>query len=334
MTTTTPAPDGGATGAAPDSTGAGRPGGTAETRQSAVTGTGETGERGETGETGARRRPGLPRGLRGLSRWLALGWIALVVAAAVVADLLPLRPYGAIVPGVGTRTAPRWAAEFLGTDAIGRSVASRVVYGARESLLVGVGSAALAMAAGLVTGIVAGYFRRWVDAAISLVLDALLAVPALVLLLAVAAVGRRGTVTIVLGLAVVGMPSFARLARASTLAIVDRPYVDAARVLGTGPWRILRREVLPAVLLRLSPFAFVFMAFAVVAEASLSFLGLGVPPPAPSWGGMINDGRPYLDGDPYLVFIPALCVFLTVASFTVVGDHARRRFDSRASGLR
>ncbi|MCK9900259.1 ABC transporter permease [Parafrankia colletiae] len=270
----------------------------------------------------------------GLSLWLALAWVAVVVAAAVLAGALPLRSYGALVPGVDARTPPGWRPEFLGTDAIGRSVLARVVHGARESLLVGIGSAALAMAAGLATGLAAGYFRRWVDTAIGVVLDAVLAVPALVLLIAVAAVGRRGTATIVLGLAVVGTPSFARLARASTLAVVDREYVAAARALGTRPGRILRRELLPEVVLRLAPFAFVFMAFAVVAEASLSFLGLGLPPPAPSWGGMINDGRPYLDGDPFLVFVPAVCVFLTVASFTVIGERARRRFDARESRLR
>lgn len=270
----------------------------------------------------------------GVSLVLALAWITLVVAAAALADVLPLRPYGAIVPGLDARTPPGWAAEFLGTDAIGRSVASRVVHGARESLIVGMGSTALAMGAGLVAGLAAGFFRRWLDTAISLVLDALLAVPALVLLLAVASVGRRGTGTVVLGLALVGMPSFARLARASTLAFVDRPHVEAARALGAGPGRILRRELLPEVVLRVAPFAFVYLAFAVVAEASLSFLGLGVPPPSPSWGGMINDGRPYLQSEPFLVFVPASCVFLTVAAFTIVGDRARRRFDTRVSGLR
>ncbi|OAA19784.1 peptide/nickel transport system permease protein [Frankia sp. EI5c] len=274
----------------------------------------------------ARRR-------RDVALTLSLAWIALVLAVAVFADLLPLRPYGAIVAGLDARTPPGWVREFLGTDAIGRSITARLAYGARESLVVGVGSTGLAMAVGLALGLAAGFFRRWLDTTISLLLDALLAVPALVLLLAIAAVGRRGTATVVVGLAVVGMPSFARLARANTLALADRPHIEAARALGAGPGRILRRELLPEVAVRVAPFAFVFVAFAVVAEASLTFLGLGVPPPTPSWGGMINDGRPYLQGEPYLVFVPAGCVFLTVAAFTTVGDRARRRLDGRDSGL-
>ncbi|MCK9878046.1 ABC transporter permease [Frankia sp. AgPm24] len=268
-----------------------------------------------------------PRSRAGrLPLWLSLAWLTAMFTAALFADVLPLRSNGEIVPGVDARTPPGWRPEFLGTDAIGRSVLARIVHGARESLLVGLGSAGLAMMAGLAAGLAAGYLRGWLDAAIGLVLDAVLAVPALVLLIAIAAVGRRGTTTVVLGLAVVGTPSFARLARASTLALAGRNHVAAAVALGTGPGRTLRRELLPDVILRLAPFAFVFMAFAVVAEASLSFLGLGLPPPAPSWGAMINDGRPYLDGDPWLVFVPAGCVFLTVASFTVIGEWARRRF--------
>jgi peptide/nickel transport system permease protein len=265
--------------------------------------------------------------------YLAIFWIVLVVLLAVFAGILPLHNYGAIVDSLQPRAAPHLGAEFLGTDATDRSVLSRLIFGARSSMIVAVSSVLIAMVAGLVIGVIAGFFRRWADAVISIVVDAVLAVPALVLLLAFASVGSRSLTTIIIGLGLVGTPTFARLARATTLSLAERDFVTAARVLGAGRLRVMVRELLPTVILRTSSFAFIFMATVVVAEGSLSFLGLGVPPPSPSWGGMINDGRPFLAEQPYLVFIPAICIFLTVASFTVVGDHVRRHFDTRESVL-
>jgi peptide/nickel transport system permease protein len=265
--------------------------------------------------------------------WVALTWIGLVAFGAIFANLLPLKPYDAIVNGLPVRTAPGLRAQFLGTDLIGRSVLSRVVFGARESLLVGIIAVAIAMAAGLVIGISAGFFRGKIDEVIGVVVDSALAIPALVLLLAFASVGKRDLTTLIAGLAIVGTPSFARLARANTLSLADRDYVTAARLMGSTRVRIMGRELLPEVVLRLSSFAFLFMAYVIVAEGSLSFLGLGIPPPSPSWGGMINDARPYLETQSYLVWIPAACLFFTVVAFTVVGDHVRRHFDTRESAL-
>jgi peptide/nickel transport system permease protein len=266
--------------------------------------------------------------------WIAVGWIGLVAFVAIFANLLPVKPYQAIVNGLRVRSAPGLRADFLGTDVVGRSVLSRVVYGARQSMLVAILSVGIAMAAGLVIGIAAGFFRGKLDEGIGVVLDAVLAIPALVLLLAFAAVGKRDLTTLIAGLAIVGTPSFARLARAATLSLTERDYVTAARVMGASDLRIMVRELLPEVVLRLSSFAFLFMAYVMVAEGTLSFLGLGIPPPSPSWGGMINDARPYLQTQSYLVWIPAACLFFTVVAFTVVGDHARRHFDTRGSALR
>jgi peptide/nickel transport system permease protein len=247
---------------------------------------------------------------------------------------LPLRRFDVIINNLPPRTAPGLRGEFLGTDATGRSVLSRAVFGARESMIVAVASVAIAMTAGLVIGIAAGFFRGKLDGVLGVVLDAILSIPALVLLMAIAAVGKRDLTSLAIGLGIVGVPTFARLGRATTLSLVDRDYVTAARVLGAGNVRLMVRELLPDVVLRVSSYAFLFMAFVIVAEGSLSFLGLGIPPPEPSWGGMINDGRAYLETQPHLVFIPAACLFFTVAGLTVVGDRARRHFDTRQSALR
>jgi peptide/nickel transport system permease protein len=266
--------------------------------------------------------------------WLALAWIGLVIFVAVTADVLPIKPYDRIVAGLESRTPPgsSWSEPF-GTDAIGRSTVSRLIYGARQSLIIGVGSVSVAMVIGLVVGATAGYFRGRFDAVVAVVLDALLSLPPLVLMLAVAAVGQRNLTTLIIGLTLITMPIFARLARANTVALARREHVTAARTLGARHSRIIFRELLPELVLRLSSYAFLMLAVVIVVEASLSFLRLGVPPPTPSWGGMVNDARPALETDPYLVFVPAACIVLTVISFTVVGDRARRRFDTRQSAL-
>lgn len=259
--------------------------------------------------------------------WLAVGWLAAVLFAAVLADLLPLHPYDQLT-GLRPRTAPRLSfEEALGTDGFGRSVVSRLVYGARQSLIVGLFSVCIAMTLGMTVGMAAGYFAGKTDRAISVVLDAILSIPALVLLLAIASVGSRSVPSIVIALGLVGIPTFARLSRANTLAIAGREHVQAARAMGARHGRILLREILPHIVFPVSSFAFIWMGIVIVAEGSLSFLGLGIPPPSPSWGGMINDGRPYLASHALLVYIPAACLVFTVVSFTVIGDRARRHFD-------
>lgn len=270
---------------------------------------------------------------RQIALWLSLGWIGIVVFFVVFAGLLPIPRYDAIIEGLKPRAAPHLGfPELLGTDTLGRSVASRLIYGARQSLTIGVASTALAMLAGLTIGSLAGYFRGPIDAAVSVLLDAILSIPGLLLLLAIAAVGQRNIPTIVVGLAILGVPTFARLARATTLSLVDREHVMAAKAMGARHHRIILRELLPDVVLRILSYAFFFLAAIIVVEASLSFLRLGIPPPQPSWGAMINDGRPDLQTHPYLVFIPAACIVFTVAAFTVIGDWLRRRFDAVSFG--
>jgi peptide/nickel transport system permease protein len=263
--------------------------------------------------------------------WGAIFWIFLVIFAAVFATLLPIRSDDVIVPGLAPGTPPGWRAEFLGTDSIGLSVLSRIIDGARDTMIVGLSAVVLSMTVGMAIGLVAGYARGKTDEVIGVLLDAVLSIPALVLLLAVASVGNQNLPTLIIGLSIVGVPSTARLTRGVTLSIVDRDFVTAARVMGATSIRIMTREILPNVILRILPYAFLYMGFVIVAEGSLSYLGLGIPPPAPSWGGMIAASQDFLETKPYLVFVPAACMFLTVAAFTVVGDDASRRFDVRRS---
>ena len=254
----------------------------------------------------------------------AAAWLGLLLAAVLLADVLPLHAPDTPVTGLRPRTPPglRWP-EPLGTDVAGRSMLSRLVYGGRNSLLIGVVAVVVAMAAGLLLGMAAGYLRGVVDAVLRVLLDTSLAVPPLVLLLAVAALGRRTVWTVALSLALVGTPAFARLARARTLALADRDHVVAARAMGAGRLRIAAEELLPPVLVSLSTYAVLFLGTMVVAEGSLAFLGLGLPPPSPSWGRMVDEGRRYFATQPWLVFVPAACLVLTVVSCAVLSDRLR-----------
>ncbi|MBW8825808.1 MAG: ABC transporter permease [Acidobacteria bacterium] len=263
---------------------------------------------------------------------LAIMWLGLVLVLAIGADLLPLAPYDA--PVGGPRETPGLRLhEPLGTDAIGRSQLSRAIYGARVSLSVGILSVLLGLAAGGTLGMIAGYFGGKLDAVIGTLNDSVLAFPPLVLLLAITAIFRQSLPTLIGSLAVLSTPSFVRLARAGALSYKEREFVIAARSMGASHARILTRELLPNLMFSLLSYSFLIVAVIIVAEGSLSFLGLGIPPPTPSWGGMVATGRDYLATDPQLVFTPAVIFLLTVLSFNVLGDRARRRFDTRASAL-
>jgi peptide/nickel transport system permease protein len=253
--------------------------------------------------------------------------LLLAVAAALLAPVVaphdPLKQDLNHTLGRPDRVHP------LGTDNVGRDVLSRVIWGTRVSLVAGFGSVVIAVVVGGVLGLAAGYAGGRVDNLIMRVMDAVLSFPPLVLALALGAVLGAGLTGVVIALGVVYTPTFARLMRGQVLAITAREYVDAARALGLPGWRIAWSHVLPNATAPIVVQASLSVAFAILAEASLSFLGLGVQPPGASWGSMINAGRGYLQQAPWIVFGPGAALFVTVVGLNFVGDAIRDALDPR-----
>lgn len=253
--------------------------------------------------------------------------LVLVVLMAIMAPLVA--PYDPLKQDlVNARLAPS-AEHLLGTDDLGRDVLARVIYGSRVSLIAGLASVAIGIVIGSLFGLAAGFAGGTLDSLVMRLVDAVLSFPGLVLALALGAVIGSGLFGVVIALGVVYTPTFARLVRGQVLTIREREFVHAARVLGAPAWRIVVRHVLPNVATPIVVQASLSIAFAILAEASLSFLGLGVPPPAPSWGGMINQGRGYLQQAPWIVFGPGAALFVTVLGLNFVGDAIRDALDPR-----
>ncbi|MCY4162709.1 MAG: ABC transporter permease [bacterium] len=232
--------------------------------------------------------------------------------------------------------------EPLGTDQLGKSILAQVIRGARVSLLVGVGAVSLGMVVGTVLGMAAGYFRGPIEGGFNVFTDAILAFPALILLFSIVAIfgGGGGSTSevlkITLALAVLSVPTIGRLARANTLTFAAREFVTAAKAMGAKSSRILFREIMPNVALPLASYAFIVVAVFIVAEASLSFLGVGIDPiTSPTWGNMISDGRDpkLLEEAPHIVFVPGVLMFLTVLSLNRIGETLRAYWDPREANL-
>jgi peptide/nickel transport system permease protein len=256
-----------------------------------------------------------------------LGFVVFFVLLALCAPwVAPHDPLATSWSAV--RQAP--GAHYLfGTDEIGRDVLSRVIWGTRISLVAGFASVAMALVAGSLLGLLAGYWGGRADGLVMRLMDAVLSFPPLVLALALGAVLGAGLTGVVIALGVVYTPTFARLMRGQVLSITAREYVDAARALGAPGWRIAWHHVLPNATAPIVIQASLSVAFAILAEASLSFLGLGIQPPAASWGSMINAGRGYLQQAPWIVFGPGAALFVTVVGLNFVGDALRDALDPR-----
>ena len=276
-------------------------------------------------------QPARKRRRLGMLFWAAIGWLFFVVAVAVFADYLPL-PSPTDMDML-ERRAPFSAEHWFGTDGLGRDELSRLIYGARISLIVGVCAPVIGVVIGGALGMLAGYFRGRFESTVVGSMDVLLAFPPLILALAVTAYLGQSIFNLTLILGVLSVPAFMRVARASTLTLVRREFVIAAQALGATHARILLRELLPNVMLPLLAFFLLGVAVIIVVEGSLSFLGLGVPPPISSWGSMIGEGRESLDAAPRLAFLPAAAMFLTVLSFNLVGDTLRALTDPRQGAL-
>src|SRR6266536_2675545 len=256
--------------------------------------------------------------------------LTLVVFFATLALLAPwLAPHDPLATSwSAVRKAP--SAQYLfGTDEIGRDVLSRVIWGARASLLAGLVSVCISLVIGVPVGLAAGYLGSWVDMLISRVTDAMLACPFLILAIALAAFLGPSLTNAMIAIGIAATPIFIRLTRAQVLAVKVEDYIEAARAVGNSHLRIALRHVLPNVVPPLIVQATLAIAAAVIAEASLSFLGLGQQPPAPSWGSMLNTAKNYVENAPWMAVWPGLSIFLLVLSFNLLGDGLRDALDPR-----
>jgi ABC-type dipeptide/oligopeptide/nickel transport system permease subunit len=264
---------------------------------------------------------------------LAAFGTAVTLAAVLVALLAPrLAPYDPLKQNLGNTLARPGGTHLLGTDNVGRDILSRVIWGTRISLAAGFVSVAIATLAGSLLGLLAGYWGGRADGLVMRLMDAVLSFPPLVLALALGGVLGAGLTGVLIALGLVYTPTFARLMRGQVLTIRAREYVEAARALGARGWRIAWRHVLPNAATPIVVQASLSVAFAILAEASLSFLGLGIQPPDASWGSMINAGRGYLQQAPWIVFGPGAALFLTVLGLNFLGDAVRDALDPRLRG--
>jgi peptide/nickel transport system permease protein len=264
-----------------------------------------------------------------LRRPVSAAGLAVVALLVVLAFLGPqLAPYGPNAVDVTRALRPPSAEHWFGTDDLGRDILSRVVLAARVSLEVSLVSVGIALVAGVLLGLLSGYFRGWADTVIMRVVDVVFAFPIMLLAIAIVAVLGPGVTTATVAIGVVYVPVFARVTRASALALREEPYVKAAAAIGAGPLRIIRTHVLPNVAAPVIVQTSLSLAFAILSEAALSFLGLGVQPPQPSWGRMLFDGKGFTDAWWMSVF-PGLAIFVTVLAFNLVGDGLRDVLDPR-----
>ena len=265
-----------------------------------------------------------------LRRAGAMVGLAVVVFFVLLAILAPwLAPYDPLATSWSAVRAAPSATHWFGADDLGRDVLSRIVWGARASILAGVVSVSISLALGVPIGMAAGYLGRWVDAVISRITDAMLACPFLILAIALAAFLGPSLTNAMIAIGISATPIFIRLTRAQVLAAKAEDYVEAARALGNPHLRIALRHIFPNIVAPLIVQATLAIAAAVIAEASLSFLGLGQQPPAPSWGSMLNTARNYVDQAPWMAIWPGLSIFLLVLSFNLLGDGLRDALDPR-----
>lgn len=270
----------------------------------------------------------------GVAGWVAALWLLVVTAGALLAPVLPIDDPQITDFFVDNNSTPGTGGHLLGTDENGYDILSRLVWGGRVSLVVAFGVLLLGMTVGGLVGILAGYFRGRMETILMSVVDIFLAFPSLILLIAIVAFLGADLKNVVIGISLVSIPAFARIARATTLTFSQREFVLAARAAGAGNGRILVREILPNVILPLLAFGLLVVAIAIVAEGSLAFLGL-TSSETVSWGGMINGGRRPLQEEDiaHVAIIPSIVMFLTVLSVNFLGDRFRAAFDVKDAAL-
>ena len=285
----------------------------------------------------AARRPSWPMRLGHLARAKPVGTLsAVIVVATVVAAVFSpqVAPYDPYQIQRGAAFASPGSQFWLGGDEIGRDQLSRIIYGARISLLVGVMAVGIAILIGTVLGLVSGFWGGKVDIVIQRLVDSMMAFPGLLLALLIIAVLGPSIVNVMVAIGLVRIPQAARVVRSSVLAVKQNPYVEAARTIGCHDWRIITHHLLPNVTAPIIILATVDLGGAIIAEASLSFLGLGTQLPTPSWGNMLNASQLYLLRAPWLAIFPGLAITLLVLAFNLLGDVLRDVWDPRLRGSR
>lgn len=259
---------------------------------------------------------------------VALIIFVIVVALCVLAPLIA--PADPAKMSVRARLSPPFDAYLLGADAFGRDVASRLLYAGRVSLTIGAGVALLSTVVGVLIGLLAGFYRR-LDGPLSRLIDAMMAFPDILLSIALVSILGGSMINVILALSIVYAPRFARIGRASTLVIRELPFVEAARALGSSTRYIITNHILRNIVSPIIVQATFIFAYAMLAEAGLSFLGVGVDPSTPTWGTMINEGRQYIDQAAFLIFFPGIAISISVLSLQLIGDGLRDALDPRLS---
>jgi peptide/nickel transport system permease protein len=258
---------------------------------------------------------------------LCVFWLGFVVLLAIFASALPLKDPSAVIGSPNVN--PSWTGEFLGTDAVGRSMLSRLVFGAQVSLEISVLVTAVAMIIGGAAGLLSAYFRGAVTFVSDTIANTILSIPGLLLLLAIVVVLSPSLPVLVGAIAFLYLPGFMRVTRATALSLMEREYVTAAQSLGATQLRIITRELLPNTAVALVTYAAIALPGAMLAEGGLSYLGFGVQPPTPSWGQMIAQGQSQLDTSPWQAIIPCIVFSITIFALYTVGDWLRARLDVR-----
>jgi peptide/nickel transport system permease protein len=265
---------------------------------------------------------------------LAVIGLGIITALVVVAIIGPaIAPYDPNDLDVRQRSLPPSSSHLFGTDDRGRDVFSRVLYGARVSLQVAIIAVGISATFGVLLGAISGYWGGWVDELIMRLTDVLFAFPAILLAIAIMGVLGPSVTNAMIAIGIVYTPIFARITRASVLVIRSEVFVEAAQASGAGGARIVARHVMPNVAAPIIVETTLSLAFAILAEAALSFLGLGTPPPAPSWGRMLSEGRNYMQGAPWMGLFPGLAIVLSVIGFNFLGDGLRDALDPRLKGV-
>ncbi len=258
---------------------------------------------------------------------ISLGFILLICLMAIFANVIV--PYDPIFSYPGMRGESPTLAHPLGYDHIGRDLMARVIYGSRVALLVGLIATTVSVVIGVIVGAIAGYFGGWIDTAISRLIDTLMAFPLLALLIVLSAVLGPSLVTVIVIIGTTAWARFARVVRADVMSIKATDFVTAARASGVRDWRIIWRHVLPNVLGPIIVLASLGIGGVIILESALSFLGLGIQPPTPSWGGTLADGRALIRQFPHITTFPGIMIFLTVLAFNLLGDGVRDALDPK-----